>query len=176
MHVLLGLLGILAAAAIWWWRLKTLGEAANVALDTIGRARGNMRRRQLRRLAEQSPITAIDDPVVAAATILVAIHSEDGGLDPEREAVIGEALSAIAPAKARDEALIYAKWAVSQVPDTPFVIDRAGGFLASRLNGSEKAQLVEIARGIAAHGNAPVCSRPCLERLQRRLGLVVTAA
>lgn len=174
MHILLGFLGIIASVAIWWWRFRYFGEAASHAVDTVGRMRGNLRRRKLRKQAEMSPVTAIDDPVVAAATILVSIHSEDQPLLPDQEEAIRSELSGIAAGDAVEEAVIYAKWAASQVADVPLVVDRAGKFLATRLNNAEKDQLVRMTEQVAEEaGEAPKFHRLRVERLRQKLGLMV---
>ena len=174
MHILFGFLGIIAAAAIWWWRLKYLGEAATEVIDTVGRVRGNFRRKKLRKQAEMSPVTAIDDPVVAAATLIVAIHGEDQPLQPRQEAAIRETLAEIAPADKLDEAIIYGKWAASQIADTQLVIGHAGKFLSSRLNGSEKEQLVEMVNSVAAtSGQTPQFLKLRTDRLRQKLGLML---
>ena len=38
MHILLALLGIAAAGAFWWYRLKMMNDAAGEVIDAVGRA------------------------------------------------------------------------------------------------------------------------------------------
>lgn len=174
MHILIGFLGVVAAMAIWWWRLKYLGEAATEAIDTVSRVRGNYRRKKLRQQAELSPIVAIDDPVVAAATILVAIHGEDHALLPIQEEAIHDTLAEIAASEVLEEALIYAKWATSQVTDTHLVVSQTGKFLASRLDEREKEQLVEMVGAVVDNGGeAPHMLKLRTELLRQKLGLTI---
>ena len=95
MHILLAVFGILGVAAFWWYRLKMMNDAANDAADVIGRVRGNIRRKRIRHQNEMSPLTAIDDPVVAAATLISAMVSDDVPLTPEREAALRKEIEAI---------------------------------------------------------------------------------
>ncbi|MDX8467892.1 hypothetical protein RFM26_19540 [Mesorhizobium sp. VK23B] len=139
MPFLIAILGLLGAAAIWWYRLKAMNEAASEVADVIGRVQGNIRRKKLRKQAALSPLTAIDDPVVAAATLITAIVSEHGPILPQREAVLREVIAQIAASpKKTDEAVVYAKWAASQIDDTTIVIDKLAPFLresGSRFDG-----------------------------------------
>jgi hypothetical protein len=174
MHILLGLLGIAGAIAIWWYRFRYLGQAAGEAIEAIDRVRGDFKRKKLRRQAALSPVTAIDDPVVAAATILVSIHSDDVALSPTTETAILTGLREIATPAAAEEAMIYAKWAVSQVEDASIVIGHAGSFLASRLTAEEKRQLMDLADGIEGKaGCAPRLLTVRTRRLRQKLGLQV---
>ena len=77
MHIVLAVLGLLGGGLFWWYRLKVLGEAAGDFIDGAGRARGYFRRRRIWTQAEHSPLTAIEDPVLAAATLIFAIIAED---------------------------------------------------------------------------------------------------
>ncbi len=175
MHIILGVLGIVAAIGIWWWRIKYIGEAANEVADRAGRVRGHFRRKKLRAKAAESPITAIEDPVVAAATILISIYSEDGPFLPEVEENIRQTIGGIAGSEgALDEAMIYAKWAASQVDDTLLVIDRAGRFLNSKLNETEKEQLISLVNSVTSDpGLRPKLYKIRMDKLRQRLGLTV---
>ncbi|MER9428561.1 hypothetical protein [Mesorhizobium sp. M0408] len=88
MHILIAAIGLLGAAGFWWYRLKIMNDAAREVADVVGRVQGNVRRKKLRKQAALSPLTAIDDPVVAAATLITAIVSENGPMLPQREAAI----------------------------------------------------------------------------------------
>lgn len=175
MHILLSILGALGAAAFYWYRLQNMSAAANDAINTVGRVRGHFRRKKLRAKAAESPVSAIDDPVVAAATILVSIHGEDSPLTPQLEGKIRDVVYEIAASDgALDEAMTYAKWAASQVVDVPLVIDRAGKFLDSRLNEVEKEQLISMVDKVAEKsGQRPKLHKIRTDKLRQKLGLTV---
>lgn len=174
MHILLAAISILGGLAFWWYRLKYLGGAASEAVDTVGRIRGQFRRKKQRKMAELSPITAIEDPVIAAATILVAIFGEDGPMSPRLQFNIAEVLEQICDPAARDEAMIYASWATEQVHDVPLVIDRAGKFLASQLSGPEIEQFLAMADEILGHCETPPqFYKLRVRRLRQKLGLQI---
>ncbi|CDX42008.1 conserved hypothetical protein [Mesorhizobium sp. ORS 3359] len=153
MPILIAILGLLGAAAIWWYRLKYMSDAAREVADVVGRVQGNLRRKKLRNQAALSPLTAIDDPVVAAATLITAIVAEQGPVLPKREAVIRDVIAQIAegPKKA-DEAVVYAKWAAAQVDDTTIVIDKLAPFLRGRLDPHERDDLLSMLNRVAQSG------------------------
>lgn len=126
MPFILAVLGAMAFAAVWWYRLKYMSEAANEVADAVGRVQGRFRRNKLRKKAAMAPITAIDDPVTAAVTVITAIGSEDTSVSEQLEhRVRAEARAIAASDKKLDEAVIYAKWATDQVADVQTVIDQA---------------------------------------------------
>lgn len=61
MHILIAAIGLLGAAAFWWYRMKAMNDAAREVADVVGRVQGNIRRKRLRKQAALSPLTAIDD-------------------------------------------------------------------------------------------------------------------
>ncbi|MER8631918.1 MAG: hypothetical protein E5Y12_29785 [Mesorhizobium sp.] len=174
MPFLIAVLGVLGAAALWWYRMKAMNEAARDVADVIGRVQGSVRRKKLRKQAALSPLTAIDDPVVAAATLITAIVSENGPVLPQREAVIRSVISEIADKKKTDEAVIYAKWAASQIDDTTIVIDKLAPFLRERLDVSERNDLLQMVNRAAQGGEKRLeIADQRILRLRQKLGFEV---
>ncbi|ESW77636.1 hypothetical protein NKL07_07475 [Mesorhizobium sp. C280B] len=167
MHILIAAIGLLGAAGFWWYRLKIMNDAAREVADVVGRVQGNVRRKKLRKQAALSPLTAIDDPVVAAATLITAIVSENGPMLPQREAAIRSVISEIADKKQTDEAVIYAKWAASQIDDATVVIDK-------RLDAAERNDLLQMVGRVAeAGGQSRQISDQRMLRLRQKLGFEV---
>ncbi|TGR21517.1 MULTISPECIES: hypothetical protein [unclassified Mesorhizobium] len=175
MPFLIAVLGVLGAAAFWWYRMKAMNDAAREVADVVGRVQGNIRRKKLRKQAALSPLTAIDDPVVAAATLITAMVSEDGPILPQREAVIREVISQIAAGqKKTDEAVVYAKWAASQIDDTTIVIDKLAPFLRERLDPSERDDLLQMLNRVAQGGERSLkIPDQRMLRLRQKLGFEV---
>jgi len=175
MPFLLAILGVLGAAAFWWYRMKAMNEAAREVADVVGRVQGNIRRKKLRKQAALSPLTAIDDPVVAAATLITAIVAEDGPVLPGREAVIRSVISEIADSKKKtDEAVVYAKWAASQIDDTTIVIDKLAPFLRERLDVNERNDLLQMLNRVAQGGEKSLqIADQRILRLRQKLGFEV---
>lgn len=173
MHILLALLGIVGSGLFWWYRVRTLGDAASDVIDTAGKARGYLRRKKIRLQHEHSPLTAIDDPVLAAATVIFAIISEDALItDVHYEAVRDAIIDISEPAKA-DEAVIYAKWAVSQIDDAVTVIEKTAPLLRTRLNDVEKRELIDMVGRAAAAVTVPPTYGQRVKKLKQKLGLEI---
>ncbi|WP_271897653.1 hypothetical protein [Candidatus Phyllobacterium onerii] len=173
MHIILAVLGLLGGGLFWWYRLKVLGEAAGDVIDSAGRVRGYFRRRKIRLQAEHSPLTAIEDPVLAAATLILAIIAEDTLItDGHFDAVRRVILDISSPKKA-DEAMIYAKWAFSQVGDTATVIEKTSPFLRQQLNELEKCELIDMVGEAAAAVPVSHHYGQRVRKLKQRLGLQV---
>jgi uncharacterized tellurite resistance protein B-like protein len=175
MHILLAALGLLGAAAFWWYRVKVMREAANEAVDAIGRVRGSLRRSKLRKQSALSPLTAVDDPVIAAATLIAAIVSEDLPLTPQAEQGIRKVVGEIAADdRATDQALIYAKWAVSQIGDTAMTIDKLAPFLRDHLDLNERNDLLEmVGRALQPDLPRPPLLDQRMRRLRQKLGFEI---
>ncbi len=121
MHILLSILGLLGGAAFWYFRLKTMSEAGAEVVDHIGRAQGKYRRNQRRKFAAQSPVAAIDAPLIAAATLLYTLM-ETHPTTPAQDDEVTKLLSGKAGAAEVEEAVIYGKWVQGQdVPENKAV-------------------------------------------------------
>ena len=174
MPYLLAALGVLGAAAFWWYRVKSMRDAAGEVADVIGRVQGKIRRGQLRKKAALAPLTGIDDPVTAAATVVLAICAEGVPVSDALLARVREEIRTIAGSdKQLDEAMVYAKWASDQVADVPVVIDKTALLLKPLLSEDEKLQLVDM----VLIASLPVERDPMFKRrvelLKRKLGLEV---
>lgn len=95
-------------------------------------------------IGKTSAITRIGDPVVAAATLLFAIQSEEFVLGDADEEVVEDLLLKIADKDAVSAAISYAKWAVIEVSDLEFTIERLGELLSAQLDEEEKIQFLNM--------------------------------
>ncbi len=108
---------ILVGAAVWWYRLKMVRDAGAEIVDVFGKARGQMRRNKLRGQSEESPIAAIDNPVIAAASLLVGLVTTSP-LPPVQEEIVRKQLKFIAKDELLVEAMVYAQWVQTQPLDS----------------------------------------------------------
>ena len=174
MHIVLLVLGVGAGLGFWWFRLRAAHDAAGEVVDAVGRVRGSMRRKKIRNQNQLSPLTAVNDPVVAAATILVAVATDDVALSTAREETIRAEIGNLTSPDKTEEAVIYGKWAAAQIDDTAVVIDKLGPFLAERLDGAEKDGMMTMARNVlAAEGPDLPLEAQRFRRLTQKLGLEV---
>ncbi|WP_325606779.1 hypothetical protein [Pseudorhodoplanes sp.] len=165
---------LLVAAVLWWYRRKMIKEAANDVADVLGRVRGSVRRERLEGKDEVSALTAIDDPVVAAATLILAVATDGPRMTREREQALRKVIVGVAAQGKAHDAIDYAKWATGRVGDAGVVIDTLAPLLRERLNEAEKGDLITMTRRVATAGGPPL---PMLEmrmhKLRQKLGVVV---
>jgi uncharacterized tellurite resistance protein B-like protein len=173
MPFLLAILGVLGAAAFWYYRIKYMGQAAGEIVDAAERARGAFRRRRFRKKADAATIDAIDDPRTAAAVLLVAIASADGRrMTDTQETAIKEAMRKTMGVEDPDEELVFAKWAAADVVDVTNLISRLSRVWTAKLNMAERLEFYDLARKISATEDEPDDAMlSSLQRLRDRLGL-----
>lgn len=171
MHITLLILAILGGAALWWYANRAARGQSGQASRRLGPPEGQKR---LAARGAHAALAAIDDPVVAAATLLVAISTDDVPFSPERETTLREVLAEIADAAKVDGAVTHAKRAAGEIDEATIVIDSLAPLLASRLDDGEKEGVIRMLRRVAT---SPGPSLPALEqrvrRLKQKLGLQI---
>lgn len=173
MHIVLAVIGILGAGLFWWYRIRMLGDAASEVADGVGRARGYFRRQKIRRQTEHSPLTAINDPVLAAATVIYAIISEYVPHSDNHAEAVRAVILEISDAAKAEEAVIYAKWACNQIGDTVIVITKTSPLLRQQLNDVEKQDLIAmVGKAAAAVQTSPHYGQR-VRKLKQKLGLEI---
>lgn len=173
MQFFIGFISLLATIAWWWFAVKRIRDAAVDVTNTVGRARTEGKRVEMRKRSALAPVTAIDDPVVAGATIMMSIIAEDMPVTPEHEDSIRFALGEIAPADKVDEAIHYAKWATGQVDDPEAVISSVAPRLKNWLSEAQRKDFVDMVRHGAVRDARPPLFGERVSRLMQKLGLSV---
>jgi hypothetical protein len=173
MHIVLAVFALLGFGLFWWYRLKMLNEAADDIIDGTGRLRGYFRRRRIRLQAEHSPLTAIEDPILAAATLIFAIIAEDVLITDDHIDVVRSVIFDISSPKKADEAMIYAKWAFGQIGDTAIVIEKVAPYLRQQLTELEKCELIDMVDDAACAVAVSQRYGQRVRKLKQRLGLQV---
>ncbi|MCI5077633.1 hypothetical protein [Oricola sp.] len=176
MHILVLILGAVAAAGFWWYRIRAAGQVAGEVVDAAQRARGAITRKRFRDKANKSPYTAIDDPVVAAATLIIAMAEDQGRFDDRAEASLREALGPVSrDAELVEEAIVYGKWAAAQSVDASTPMRLISPYLVETLSVEEREQLMAIAEHVmAASGGDRGAQERLIDRLRNRLGFAST--
>ncbi len=172
MHILIALAGIFGGLAFWWWRLKMMKEAADDVTDVAGRALGKYRRYKFRKKAESSAVEAVEDPLAAAAIMMIAVAQGETDLTPAAEKVIEQE---VARAMGRDdptELMVFAKWVARHVEDANNISLRYQKLWTRKLNRDELRDLVAMVRR-AAEADGPASKRQLqqIDKLEQRLGL-----
>jgi uncharacterized tellurite resistance protein B-like protein len=173
MHIVLAILGLLGGGLFWWYRLKVLSEAAGDVVDSMGRVRGYFRRRKIRQQATHFPLTAIEDPVLAAATVIFALIAEDTLITENHFDAVRSVLIDVSNPRKADEAMIYAKWAITQIGDTATIIEKTSPLRRRQLNDLEKCELIDMIGAAAAAVPVSHHYGQRIRKLKQRLGLQV---
>ena len=162
MHILGLLLGLIGAGVFWWYRLKTVAEVGNKALDAAGRVRSQVRRKRSRDKAAFAPVAAVDHPVIAAASLMRFVAGDEhwGRVRAPVEAQLG----AIADGATVNEAMTYAEWVARQVDHEKRSIDALADKLWEWLAPTERAQLTGMLDEAMPMDDADVAARAARAR------------
>ena len=116
MPVLLAILGAIAAAAFWYYRIRAAGDMAGDLADAANDVRLAARRFGYKRKTNVHPADAVDDARVAAAGIVLAIAAMDQAVgEADTKALTIEAQSKFGIDKAQAlEIVTLARWVVEQ--------------------------------------------------------------
>lgn len=174
--MLFGILGLIAAAAFWYWRIKAVGEVASEVHDVAGRLWGKHKRKKFLGKVNDSPLEVIDDPATAAVILMNVIATEDGVPGHVAEAAIKKEVEQSMGLSDSMEILTFGKWTASHATDSNAVIMRYGKLWAENLTVKEREELLAmISRICDLPGSAtPAASKTLRQtRLRQRLGLPV---
>ena len=170
MHILGLMIAVLAGAAFWYYRMRTIGRAGSEVLDHAGRLRGQIRRSAMRRKVEESPIMAIDDPAIAAVSLLCMLAATQHPMTPREEGAIRQQAARIAEGEFLDEAVTYGRWLHRQGLDGPKAIRLLAGLLNDWLDDGQMRELGEMIDGLEADDDL-ITSKPRVEQARKRLRL-----
>ena len=157
MHILAIIVGLLGAGIVWWWRLQMIARAGNAAIDTARRVRGEVRRKRSREKAALAPVSAIDQPLPAAATLMRFVAGDEGW--PRSRAEARRLLGEIADEAQVDEAITYAEWCERQVLAERKAIDTLCAKLAEWLDPTERERMAGMVEAMAADDDADARAR-----------------
>jgi uncharacterized tellurite resistance protein B-like protein len=135
-----------------------------------GKARGAYRRKQFRKKADASTISAIDDPRIAAVVMAVAVASCEGDMTAEQDATLTEAMADILRIDNPVEEMTFAKWAVRDIADPNNISMRLSRLWTGSLDMNERQQFVDIVTRVAeAGGELSHLQTEAIGRLKTRL-------
>ena len=116
MPVLIGILGALSVALIWYWRLKTAREAAGELTNAANDVRLAIRRFGYMRGRKTHPADCVDDPRLAAAGIAAAIAGMDAPLSQAEIDVLTAEAGAVFGADPTEAVniAVFGRWVAGQ--------------------------------------------------------------
>ncbi len=168
MHILGIILGILAAAGVWYFRAQGAARGIESAVDAAGHLKGAYNRRKFRNKVEGSVLSNVQDPAEAAAVFLVVLAKEKGTMTSHVESLVSALLSDRAGLQgmALEEAMSFANWVSDEVADGHDVVRKFLPIWRSKLGTAERADLIDMANIVALDGYGAI---PQQTELIRRL-------
>jgi hypothetical protein len=166
--MLFGILGLIAAAAFWYWRIKAVGEVASEVHDVAGRLWGKHKRRKFLGKVNDSPLEVIDDPATAAVILMNVIATEDGVQGHVAEAAIKNEVEQSMGIIDSMEILTFGKWTANHAPDSNTVILRYGKLWSENLSVKEREDLLSMISRIC---DLPGATNPAANKTLRQTKL-----
>jgi uncharacterized tellurite resistance protein B-like protein len=150
MHILLGLLVVIAGIGAWYWRFKMAERGKPEAL----------------------PVETVNDPAAAAVVMMIAVGSAEHPLSPEAEAVICDEIIATMGIADPAEILVFGKRIASHVDDGDSISLRYAKLWHRDLDRDQRLDLVRMAERVArADGDPTARQLQQIAKLHERLGL-----
>ncbi|MEL7546907.1 MAG: hypothetical protein AAGJ84_09670 [Pseudomonadota bacterium] len=88
MHILIALFGLLTALAVWYWRLKMIGDVARGSVEAAKTVANLPRRLAFKRKSGKKGLQIVDDPREAATILMLQVAQTDGVLSEKQKASI----------------------------------------------------------------------------------------
>jgi uncharacterized tellurite resistance protein B-like protein len=175
MHILLGILGALSVAVIWYWRVKAAQEAAGELAGAANDVRLAIRRFGYLRKHKAHPADCVDDARLAAAGIVAAIAGMDAPLSQaeiDRLTAEAGAVFGVAPAEAVD-ITAFGRWIAGQCNTPEEAVRRLVGRVRELAGDAAGPELVAMVEAVAtADGNLmDEREEDALAMIRRGLGL-----
>ena len=177
MHILLGILGVLGAAAFWYWRVRAAHEAAGELANAANDVRLAIRRFGYLRQHKTHPADCVEDPRLAAAGIAAAVAGMDAPLSQaEIDKLTAEAgaVFEVDGAEAVDIAA-FGRWIAGQCQSPEDAIRRLTRVVKAKAGSEAGAQLVAMVEAVACAEGRPLDEREsdALDAVRRGLGMTV---
>ncbi|NHK28899.1 hypothetical protein FF098_013335 [Parvularcula flava] len=148
MHFIIAILGVIAAAAFWLYRIKLGAVAGREVYDEV---KGAVRKGQWSRKADARLIETLSDPREAAAILMVQIASYDGEVTFGQKARIENLMLTNFQCEADEAQGLYSfgRMAVGQINDAANSLRHILKPIQEKLDSSEKADLVQMLDTVA---------------------------
>ncbi|WP_421789649.1 hypothetical protein [Hyphobacterium sp.] len=174
MHIILGLLGLLAAIGAIAWRINMARQGAEVVKDVAETAINLPRKMRFQSKAKRKRLSSVEDPREAAAILLLGMARAGGEVTTEHKKTIRAEMERAfdVDAAASEELLARASWYSSNVADPDDLIPRMTDFVAKTAGSEALASLSSMLGSIGAvEGDASADQVAYLRRYQQRAGL-----
>ncbi len=174
MHILLGILGVLSAVAIWYWRFKAAQDAAGDIANVANDVRLAIRRFGYMRQHKTHPADCVEDPRLAAAGIAAAVAGMDAPLSQaeiDRLTAGAGATFQIDSAEAVD-ITAFGRWIAGQCNSPEDAIRRLTRVVKAHAGEEAGPQLVAMVQAVATADGGTLSEREqdALDAVRRGLG------
>jgi hypothetical protein len=163
MHIVLGILGALSVAMVWYWRMKSAGEATGELTNAANDVRLAIRRFGYMRGHKTHPADCVDDARLAAPLSQAEIDK----LTAEAGAVFGTD-----PAEAVDIAA-FGRWIAGQCQTPEDAVRRLTRIVRAKAGAEAGPDLIAMAEKVATADGTGLDEREAdaLEAIRRGLGM-----
>ena len=155
MHIILGILGAIAAASYYFFILRKGADAAGQAIDMAQTVRGKMRRNAFRKKADGSVLTAVEDAGTAAAIIMMKTAECKGVITDETRDLIKAIIKDEIGMEDSDEVVPFAEWVSNQVASPNDIIRQYKSLWMNNLNSTQMSEFIDMVQRIASLDGEP---------------------
>lgn len=174
MHILLGLLSAAGLIAFYLYRARQAAEVAHDLGEAAATARGAVRRFFWRRRTQIEQTKTLDDPALAASTMMCALAQSDSLMtERERAAILAQmARTFEIEGREAEELFAQARWLTNEMRELDGFLRRLARPVNARCTPAEKAELIEMLEAVAsADGPPDALQSDAIRRLSQQLGL-----
>jgi uncharacterized tellurite resistance protein B-like protein len=172
MHILLAIVSIIGAAALLIMRLGTVARSSREIGDLAGDVMGAARRAKLRRSADASPLSTLDDPREAAVALMVAIAKTEGDLTEAQSRYIERMAVDRLGFQNGKEAIALGRWLCQGSIEPGHAIYRVIGLIGSQCDEEQKRDIISMMTEVSSIGSAPApIQLQAIQKLNYDLGL-----
>ena len=174
MHILLGLISAAGLIAFYLYRARQVAEVTHELGDMAATARGAVRRFFWRRRTQVEQTKTLDDPALAASTMMCALAQSDSLMTDRERQVILEQMARTFQIEGREaeELFAQARWLTNEMQELDGFLRRLAKPVNERCTPLEKAELIEMLSAVAAADGPPdALQSDAIRRLSQQLGL-----
>lgn len=174
MHIILGILGVLAAVGFWAYRVDMAARGARELADLAGTAANLPRKMRFQHKARRKGLAVVDDPREAATILMLGLARVAGEVSVEQKLAIRQqaATHFDMDEAGADELVARASWAMSDLANPEDAIPRMIDLIAERVDLSERDSLMAMLKAVAlTEGEANADQAMFIAKCRSRLGL-----
>ena len=157
MGILAAILGAMGVIGVILWRLNQAADATRGLAETAQDLSNLSRRWSFRHKANADPMTLVDDPRVAAVTLMIAVAQADGALTAtERAAILRTTIEKFScSGKVAEDMVAYGRFLVGNSHDPANSFRKLLPVIQRGCGAAERTELVAMLRAVANCEGAP---------------------